>query len=335
MMPKLPKGMFKRGKSWYTRLRNGGKDRWISLGRDYTEASFRLRDIRRQGEPPKRSEFVEQVVDSWLRMYVRTNRNPRGQKMTADRAEQFLIPFLGHKRLDAVTQDDIREYRVWLEGRGRRKSLAPQTVKHILSDARCFFYWCEDTQRLARSPFPRKVMPRVQELPPKRLTDEEAEIVANLPDPYGFVCRLGLGTGLRWGELTRARAEHVQDGWLVVSQTKSGKMRRVPLEPELLAELKLRVGQLVTLKSGWGLSEQVRKVTGIQRFHPHMLRHTFACQWLERGGNPAALQQILGHASIVTTQRYGRLTDEFVMMESKKLSLVKGGRSVARRVAQG
>jgi site-specific recombinase XerD len=50
-----------------------------------------------------------------------------------------------------------------------------------------------------------------------------------------------------------------------------------------------------------------------------MTRHTFACQWLERGGNLAALQQILGHASIETTQRYARLTDEVVMREATRL----------------
>ncbi len=55
---------------------------------------------------------------------------------------------------------------------------------------------------------------------------------------------LYLGTGLRWGELTRVTTSDVQDGVLLVHQTKSTKMRRVPLPPDLLDELKNRVGKL-------------------------------------------------------------------------------------------
>ena len=65
----------------------------------------------------------------------------------------------------------------------------------------------------------------------------------------------------------------------------------------------------------------IRKLTGIEGFHVHQMRHTFACHWLERGGSLVALQQVLGHASIVTTQRYARLTDEAVMRETQRLEV--------------
>ena len=74
---------------------------------------------------------------------------------------------------------------------------------------------------------------------PDRLTDYEAAKIAALEALYGFVCRLALGTGLRWGELCRAQAADVkrlrvpgsvEDHWLPeVSNTKSRKVRRVPL----------------------------------------------------------------------------------------------------------
>jgi len=54
-----------------------------------------------------------------------------------------------------------------------------------------------------------------------------------LPDPYGFVCRLGIGTGLRWGELVRATSTDVRESILTVH---SGKLRRVPTPPPLWEE---------------------------------------------------------------------------------------------------
>jgi hypothetical protein len=104
-----------------------------------------------------------------------------------------------------------------------------------------------------------------------------------------------------------------------VHQTKSGKLRRVPIPCGLV---KGHVGRLLPCKDATLFSRRVRRLTGITRFHPHMLRHTFACRWLEKGGSLAALQQILGHASIVTTQRYARLSDEAVQREAERLGRI-------------
>ena len=235
---------------------------------------------------------------------------------------QYLEPFMGHLLLERVSGEDVRAYRLWLE---RNTQLSATSVWHLLSDCRCLFNWCEEAGLVARTPFPRRVMPKLQERPPDRLTDDEADRLRALPDPHGFVCRLGLGTGPRWGELCRAQASDVERGFLLVHQTKSGKVRRVPLTGELLGEVRTRVGRLVAFAglSPGSFAAVVRRATGIERFHVHQMRHTFACQWLEGGGNLAALQQVLGHASIETTQRYARLGDDAVMREATRIG--RGG----------
>src|SRR5262245_26715175 len=99
--------------------------------------------------------------------------------------------------------------------------------------------------------------------------------------------------------------------------------------PDLLREVRQRVGRLVQYAVGspGSFAGRVRKLTGIEGFHVHQMRRTFVCQWLERGGSLAALQQVLGHASIETTQRYAKLTDEAVMREASRIGRVSGEQS--------
>ncbi len=322
-MPKLPENMCRRPgrKAYYFRSLIDGKDRWVSLGDDFEEACRELRKLQAGNAVPRTDLTVKLAAERWLQQYIATSRRPKGQVTTKSRVKKYLEPGLGHLLLCRLSREHVRSYRLWLE----KKPISPTTVWHILSDVRCLLLWCVDAGLLDSSPFPRRVMPRLQERPPDRLTDEEAQQLRELPEPYGFICRLALGTGLRWGELTRAQASDVERGFLMIHHTKSRKIRRVPLEAGLLKEVTGRVGRLVgfSLLSPGSFSAAVRRKTGIERFHVHQTRHTFGCQWLERGGSLAALQQILGHASIETTQRYAKLTDEVVMRESQRIS---GGR---------
>lgn len=315
-MPNRPRNLVRKpGKpGWYFRRKVGGKTFWRSLGTDYEEACRRLRRFRDRETVRLPDLTVKRAADDWLESYVATARRPEDRPLAAQRVRDYLVPAIGHLLVTRVTVDDLRRYRLRLE----RGHLSRQSVRHVLADCRCFFRWCEDSGLLDRAPVPRKFLPRIQERPPDRLTEEQILLACSLPDPWGFICRLGAGTGLRWGELERLQATDLQHGLLVIHRTKSGKVRRVPVSRNLQAEIHGRVGKLVAFKHAQSVSDYVR-AAGIEGFHVHQLRHTFACRWLERGGSLAALQQILGHASIVTTQRYASLSTDMIQREAERL----------------
>ena len=73
----------------------------------------------------------------------------------------------------------------------------------------------------------------------------------------------------------------------------------------------------------------VKKLSGIERFHAHQTRHTFGSRWIEIGGSLAALQEILGHSSITTTQLYARLSHDIVKREAQRIE----GQGVPKGVA--
>ncbi len=330
-MPKPPKGMFRRSgrPSWYTRV--------YSRGRDLLEAKRKLRRVRNT-IPRGDGSTVAELASVWLETDVKIRRNDVGQELAKRRVEMYLVPQLGKLRADRVTKTHLRQYRLSLEGivsDRTEKPLSSRTVAHVLADARAFFRWAEDEGHIDRAPIPRRLLPRIQEQPPDRLTDDQADELRALPGPHGLACRLALATGLRWGELTRAQASDVQNGALVVHQTKSGKVRRVPLPEDLVGEVRGHVGRLVPFRSAGSFRNWVRRNTAVQDFHPHMLRHTFACQWLDRGGSLEALQELLGHAHVGTTQRYGRLSDGYIRAEAVRVwgrSLSQDGSQMANEV---
>jgi len=122
--------------------------------------------------------------------------------------------------------------------------------------------------------------------------------------------------------MCRVRAEHLEGDMLRVAHTKSVRLRRVPLAPKLREEIRGKVGELVPYEAGsqGAFAKFAGRHNRIRQFHVHQLRHTFACRWIEAGGSLPALQQILGHASVVTTQMYARLSDDAVRREAARIN---------------
>jgi integrase len=310
---KKEKGLYCRGNSWYFRYQKEGKQYWVPLGSDKESAERQYRELKRQGTVHRSELSIVEVAQRWLAGYVATARNEKGQKLARVRVERYIMQFFTGVRISDLRSEQVRSYRLWIE----RKGVSTQTVKHVLADLRAMLRWAEDDGLIDRSPFPRRVMPRVQERPPDRLTDAEVANLLAVRDPHRFVIQLALTTGLRWGELTRVRAEDWSDGMLTIHQTKSGRVRRVPCPREFVRG---RVGRLCPFSSASSFKRAIRRNTGVGRFHPHQLRHTFATRWLERGGSLAALQEVLGRASIVTTQRYARLGEAHVRAEAARVN---------------
>jgi len=264
---------------------------------------------------------VRDAVQHWLDDHVRHNRHGAFAANTRTRCEQVLLPFMGELPLESVTASMLYAYRNHLTTRQSRRGrpFAAATVRMYLGDLRAVLNHALTLQILDRSPIPRRWLPKMPERAPDVLTREEQATLRGLPGEYGRALRLLLGTGIRWGELVRAQATDIQAAKLVIRRSKSGKVRRVPLPPEVLAECQGRVGRLCPFRDACSFNKRVRELTGIARFHSHLCRHTFATEWREAGGSLAALQAMLGHSTIAVTERYGTITDDLVEREAQRV----------------
>lgn len=234
--------------------------------------------------------------------------------------------------LHALRTDHVRRAVAQLRARG----LDPRTIARMLSSWRGFFRWLARHHGLAADPTAGVRAPRSAKALPKALTpdqalallDRRAEGVLEVRDRAMF--ELVYSSGLRLAELLALDAADAT--WIVreaeVTVTgKGGKRRAVPVGTKaieaLRAWLEVRAGvaradeaALFVGARGERIDPTVvrrrlarwalRAGLGV-RVHPHALRHSFASHVLQSSGDLRAVQEMLGHASIATTQIYTRL----------------------------
>jgi len=244
----------------------------------------------------------------------------------------------GSREPSAVTPRQMREWVFSLKEAG----LAPTSIRRAQSALRTYFAFLLAEGVVQRDPTDRLEAPRVSRRLPDFLTLEEVDRLLEAPDsskPLYWrdraILELMYATGVRVSELVDLRISSVdlEEGFATVFG-KGSKERLVPVgEPARRAVGRYLRDVRGTLDRGkgagrvflnargrpmrreavWRIVKDAAKRAGItKKVSPHTLRHTFATHLVEGGADLAAVQELLGHVDIGTTQIYTHLDRDYL-----------------------
>jgi integrase len=211
--------------------------------------------------------------------------------------------------LETVTEDELV---AWLAEHGGQ---APNTRKSMISALRGFFAWAQRTGRRSDDPTVGLPAVRVPAGVPRPIPEDAYRRAYEAADGRTrTMLALGYWAGLRRAEIARVHADDITDGWLMV-RGKGGTMRRVPIALELRGHLAGVRGWVFPspVRSGLPVGPDYVESRVHAVLHPytcHQLRHAAATRWYARTHDIRAVQLLLGHASVATTQVYVATTDD-------------------------
>lgn len=243
-----------------------------------------------------------------------------------------------------VTSRLLREYIYHLKDLG----LAPSSIRRNISALRTYYRFLLGDGQVVQDPSERLESPkRWRTLPDVLSVDEVERLLAapTLDDPLVFrdraLLELAYGAGLRVSEwITLGVKDVMLDDALVRVFGKGSKERLVPIGRRAIAavavylrELRPRLeqgagkgalllnarGMPLTRMGAWKILRKHVERAGITKHvTPHTLRHTFATHLLEHGADLRAVQEMLGHADISTTQIYTHVDREYLRQVHKQ-----------------
>ncbi|KGA95530.1 tyrosine recombinase XerD [Alkalihalobacillus alcalophilus ATCC 27647 = CGMCC 1.3604] len=234
----------------------------------------------------------------------------------------------------AVKRDSIRQYLFFLKEQGK----AASTLARTLSTIRAFHQYQVRERHLDHDPSDLIEMPKASKRLPKILALEEVEALLEMADgtkPIQIrnkaMLELLYATGMRVTEMTQLSLSdiHLSMGFIRCIG-KGNKERIIPLGNTAVKEIERYLdkarghllkknqhdslfvnhyGRPLTRQGFWKILKQLTKDAGITKeLSPHTLRHSFATHLLENGADLRAVQEMLGHVDISTTQIYTHVT---------------------------
>lgn len=295
-----------------------------------------------------------QIAQRGFRNYLRLEKSLAANSLEAyladvQKLERYAESALGGKSPLNITADDVRGLLVTLHDVG----IAPTSQARIISGLKSFYGYLLLEKEIKVDPMELIDTPRVGRYLPDVLSVEEMDAVLSVIDlskPEGTRNRAMLellySCGLRVSELIAVRIScyHEQEGFLRVIG-KGNKERLVPMGGAALrwvqhyreqtrSHQQVKPGQedyLFLNRRGGKLSrmmvfniirDQVLKLGITKQVSPHTFRHSFATHLVEAGADLRAVQEMLGHASITTTEIYThldrqRLREEVLMFHPR------------------
>jgi integrase len=174
------------------------------------------------------------------------------------------------------------------------------------------------------------------------LTDDEVDTLLRACTSHlRPIVEVALLSGMRRGELLSLKWEQIRNGFIYLTETKSGKARQIPINDRLSEVLKearrknhLKSEYVFCNSQGRRFHEVKRSFTsacrraGIEEFRFHDLRHTFASRLVMKGASLRAVQELLGHASLAMTMRYAHLSQEHLRDSVNLLNDLPSGKEM-------
>jgi integrase len=274
---------------------------------------------------PTLRQFAPRFIEDYA---VANRQKPSGIAAKRTILDVHLVPTLGTKRLDEITNEDIQRLKHHLRDR------APKTVNNTLTVLSVLLKKAVEWSVIDRLPCTIRLLkvPRMSmDFYDFDAYERLVEIAkASGPDDH-LVILLGGEAGLRCGEMIGLEWTDVdfakrqlciqRSEWRGhVTVPKGGRLRHVPMTKRLATALRdyrhLRGKRVLSQNDGSPLTqdivgEYVRKAgrkAGVPASGAHRLRHTFCSHLAMRGAPARAIQELAGHQDLITTQRYMHLS---------------------------
>ena len=274
-----------------------------------------------------------QQVDRFLH-HIRYERGLSEHTVSAYRRDLAALgEYCAERRIGDWSGLSVADLRRFAAG-AHRRGLAPRTVQRRLAGARSFFAYLESEGAVTHNPARGVRAPRPPRNLPRTLDLDQVARLLDIPARDAVACRdramleLMYSSGLRLAELTALDLGGVDMREGLIRVTGKGRKTRIlPVGRKAIESLKDWLRRRAELaapeESALFVGARGRRIgaSSVQaridyrarraglpgHVHPHMLRHSFATHMLESSGDLRAVQELLGHADISTTQVYTHL----------------------------